>query len=116
MTCTAGILWRLTLPLDLSPGPSLITYCVLSPVFEVVVAFGKVLQIRRVMEDVTSESLFAGLVAVAILAILFSWIPTMDRVYPPCGRALKRLKRCERTGVEDSSFVEEEGLGRQQTR
>jgi hypothetical protein len=62
-----------------------------------------------------SESLFAGLFTVVILAILFAWVPMMDRVCPPCGRALKRLKRRESTGAEASSFVEEEGLERQAT-
>ena len=57
-----------------------------------------------------SESLFAGLVTFAILVVLFSWVPAINIVCPPCGRALVRLRRRERGVVPAPSLVQEDRL------
>jgi hypothetical protein len=60
-----------------------------------------------------SESLFAALVTALILVVLFAWVPALELICPPCGRALKRFKRRERETLPTALPVQDE-LGVQQ--
>lgn len=39
-----------------------------------------------------SEQTLSLIIAVAIIALMFAWVPFLNFVCPPCGRALERLR------------------------
>jgi hypothetical protein len=40
-----------------------------------------------------SDEVIALVVTIAIIALLFVWVPLLDLICPPCGRFLERRRR-----------------------
>ncbi len=47
-----------------------------------------------------SEAILAIIVTAAIVALMFAWVPILNIVCPPCGRALARYRH--RSTAEDT--------------
>ena len=54
-----------------------------------------------------SDAVLALLLTLVVLALLFAWVPMLDRVCPPCGRLVRSLRR--RTPRE--AFAKQEHTG-----
>lgn len=54
-----------------------------------------------------SEQTLSLIVAVAIIALMFAWVPFLNFVCPPCGRALERLR--QRKAKRNSSAINLDG-------
>ncbi len=48
-----------------------------------------------------SEDMFALLVTTAIIALALVWVPALNFICPPCGRALDRFR--QRTPMEEQA-------------
>ena len=54
-----------------------------------------------------SEQTLSLIIAVAIIALMFAWVPFLKLVCPPCGRALEGLRR--RKAKRNSSGINVDG-------
>lgn len=50
-----------------------------------------------------SETMLVVLITAAILAGMFAWVPLLNLVCPPCGRALLRMRQTRVTASVDEA-------------
>jgi hypothetical protein len=55
-----------------------------------------------------SEDVFGVMITVLIFALMLVWVPVLEFICPPCGRALERLRSREQSEKkqEDASQIE----------
>jgi hypothetical protein len=54
---------------------------------------------------VMSEAKIALMVTVAILLLMFVWVPILNFVCPPCGRAIERLREKKKKDSHDETSL-----------
>jgi hypothetical protein len=46
----------------------------------------------RLSEEIMSDEVIAIVITIAIIALLFVWVPLLNLICPPCGRFLEGLR------------------------